>query len=168
MIVLHVASEKITVKSMRVIFIAILAVTGLSLAGCESFPESTFNLAHESRLPRWFTLPPEVSRSEITVTMSYYVKPSGRTTVFKLMDSKKRVLSKVTGTQIGLEALQLKTQRPGFPPGYPLYELVTVNGITEIIEHRQMEPVFYITDDPQVKAELLSSDKGSVQPHNKK
>jgi hypothetical protein len=34
--------------------------------------------------------------------------------------------------------------------GYPLYEAVVVNGVTEIIEHKKMEPIFYITDDPGV------------------
>ena len=28
------------------------------------------------------------------------------------------------------------------------------NGTTEIIEHRRMEPVFYITDDPEVRRKL--------------
>ena len=43
---------------------------------------------------------------------------------------------------------------PGFPPGYPAYEVITVNGITDIIEHRKMEPIFYVTDDPAVWKEL--------------
>jgi hypothetical protein len=34
------------------------------------------------------------------------------------------------------------------------YEVVTVNGITEIIEHRKMEPLFYVTDDAAVWEEL--------------
>jgi hypothetical protein len=54
----------------------------------------------------------------------------------------------------GSERFQLKHPPPGFPPGYPSYELITVNGIIEIIEHRKMEPVFYITDDPAVWKEL--------------
>ena len=37
-----------------------------------------------------------------------------------------------------------------FPPGYPAYEAITVNGITEIIENKKMEPIFYLTDDPAV------------------
>lgn len=37
--------------------------------------------------------------------------------------------------------------------GYPAYEAITVDGITEIIEHRKMEPVFYVTDDASVWAQ---------------
>jgi hypothetical protein len=35
-----------------------------------------------------------------------------------------------------------------------MYEVLTANGITEVIEHRQMEPIFYITDDADVKERL--------------
>jgi hypothetical protein len=145
----------ITVKQSIIIM---LAITCLSLLGCEFFPESSFELARESRLPKWFTPPPGISRSDVTVTMNYYVKPSGRTSTFILRDAKKQKLAEVNGTQKGLEPLKLKNPRSGFPPGYPSYEIVTVNGVTEIIEHRQMEPIFYITDDPAVWAELNSSE----------
>lgn len=50
--------------------------------------------------------------------------------------------------------IRLKDPRPGFPNDYPSYEVITVKGITDIIEHRKMEPVFYVTDDPAVWSEL--------------
>jgi hypothetical protein len=34
-----------------------------------------------------------------------------------------------------------------------------VNGITEVIEHRRMEPVFYISDDLEVRRKLGVIDK---------
>ena len=105
-------------------------------------------------MPKWFTLPPGLSRSDVTVKMHYYVKSSGRTATFELQDRKKQTLAEVKGTLRGLEPLKLKEGRPGSPPGYPSYEIVTVNGMTETVAHRQMEPVFYITDDPAVLAEL--------------
>ena len=37
---------------------------------------------------------------------------------------------------------------------YPRYEVLTANGVTEAIEHRRMEPLFYISDDPEVRREL--------------
>lgn len=139
---------------MHRLFITILAAACLSLLGCDSLPESSFELARESRLPKWFTLPSGLSRSDVTVTMSYYVKASGRIATFTLLDAKKQKLAEVNGTQKGLEPIKLKNPRPGFTQGYPLYEAVTANGITEIIEHRKMEPIFYITDDPAVLTEL--------------
>ncbi len=38
--------------------------------------------------------------------------------------------------------------------GYPAYEVITVNGVTDIVEFRHMEPIFYMTDDPRVWKEL--------------
>jgi len=126
----------------------------LSLLGCEFFPESTFELSPESRLPKWFALPPGVTRAEVTVTMSYYVKLSGRTATFTLSGSKIVTTTKVSGTQKGLKPIELKNPPLGYPPHYPSYEIITVNSVTEVIEHRKMEPIFYVTDDPTVLAEL--------------
>jgi hypothetical protein len=138
---------------------AILVTAALSLQSCSYFPEASFELASESRLPRWFTLPPNLSRSDITVTMTYYVKPPGRIAMFKLLDTKKHKLAEVTGTLEGLEPRHLKNPRPGFPPGYPIYEVVSVNGAKEIIEHRRMDSVFYLNDDAAVWDELTGGKK---------
>ena len=138
------------------LFLVVLAVAGV---GCEYFPESTFQLAQESRLPKWITLPPELTRADVSLEMSYYVKPWGRSAAFILRDKNKKTLTKVYVEQKGSEPLQLKNSPNGFAAGYPSYEVITVNGITEIIEHRKMEPIFYVTDDPAVWKQLTG-----VQP----
>jgi hypothetical protein len=122
-------------------------------------PESTFELASESRLPKWITLPPGLARSEVSVTMSYYVKPWGCSATFILKDTKGKTLTKVDAKVQGLEPLQLKNPPSGFPPGHPSYELITSNRMIEIIEHRKMEPIFYVTDDPAVWKELGMGQK---------
>ncbi|MGA8154421.1 MAG: hypothetical protein WB952_25985 [Terriglobales bacterium] len=134
------------------IFVA-LTISGAAI-GCGWFPESTFELASESRLPKWITLPTGLTRADGSITMSYYVMPWGRTATFILRDKKGQVRTKVKGKVEGLEPIQLKHPPQEFPPGYPSYEVITVNGMTEIIEHRKLEPVFYITDDPAVWKEL--------------
>ena len=132
----------------------ILASICLPLLGCSYFPESTFYLAQESRLPKWFSLPQGMSRPEVTVRLDYYSWPSGLAAKLTLLDvGKKRTLAEVKGTTRGSEPLKLKNQRPNFPPGYPVYEIVTAKGITEILEHHR-GPVFYVTDDPAVWTEL--------------
>jgi hypothetical protein len=45
--------------------------------GCRYFPESMFELAPDSRLPKWFTLQDNLSRADVTVRMSYYIEPCG-------------------------------------------------------------------------------------------
>src|SRR5260370_9034138 len=135
------------------LFFVALAIAG-SAIGCEWFPESTFELASESRLPKWITLPPGLTRTDVSITMSYYSLPWGNDATFILQDAKGKIRTKVNGKTRGLGPNQLKHPPPGFPAGYPSYEVITVNGITEIIEHRKMEPIFYITDDPTVWKQL--------------
>lgn len=137
------------------VWLLFVALTVLGSAiGCEWFPEATFELASESRLPKWITLPPGLTRADASVTMSYYTMPWGSSAIFMLKDTKGQIRTKVNGKVKGSEPFQLKRPPNGFPPGYPAYEVITVNGITEIIEHRKPEPIFYITDDPAVWKEL--------------
>jgi len=93
--------------------------------------------------------------------MDYYIGSSGRTARFKLLDSKGLQIAEVMGAQKGLEPIVLRNSRPGFPAGYPSYEVVTANGVTEIIEHRRLEPIFYISDDRDVLAEIEGKLVGS-------
>ena len=134
-------------------FFVALIIVGLVI-GYAWFPESTFELASESRLPKWITLPPGLTRADVSITMSYYIMPWGSSATFTVQDTKGQTLKKVDGKVKGLEPLELNHPPPGFPPGYPAYEIITVKGITDIIEHRKMEPIFYITDDPVVWKEL--------------
>jgi hypothetical protein len=132
---------------------AVAILASVIIKGCEYFPESTFQLASESRLPKWITLPPGLTRADVSITMSYYSEPWGRRSVFILQDSKGKTLEKAYGKEKCWKPFELKNPPQGFPPGYPAYEEITVNGTTELIEHRKMEPVFYIADDPAVWSE---------------
>jgi hypothetical protein len=128
----------------------VVTILGSSTIGCEYFPESTFQLARESRLPKWIALPSGVARADVSITMSYYNVPWGGRAVFLLQDAKGKTLEKVYGKEKCRYPFYPKDPPPGFPPGYPAYQEVIVNDTTELIEHRKMEPVFYITDDPTV------------------
>jgi hypothetical protein len=135
------------------LFVA-LTISCSAIVGCEYFPEATFELASDSRLPKWITLPPGLTRTDVSITMSYYITPWGRSATFILQDTKGKIRTKVYGKMLGLEPFYLKHPPQGFPPGYPAYEVITVNGITDIVEFRKPEPIFYITDDPAVWKEL--------------
>ena len=116
--------------------------------------EANFELASEARLPKWFKLPAGLSRTDVTVTMDYYIPPWGRIAVFIMLDKQGHKLAKVTGKQKDYSPNELKNPLLGFPSGYPSYEIITVDGVTDIIEHRKMEPIFYVTDDPNIWKEL--------------
>jgi hypothetical protein len=131
-------------------FIVLLTMIFL-LIGCT---EASFKLASDSRLPKWFTLPDGMSRADVMVTMDYYIPPWGRKAEFIMFDKQGHILSKVKGVLKGDKPLKLKNTLPGFDPGYPSYEIITVNNVVDVVEHRRMEPLFYVTDDPAIRAEL--------------
>ena len=120
-----------------------------------------FNLAPQSRLPRWFTLPKGLSRADVKVTMYCYVGPSGRSSTVWLLDRNGNTLAKINTVTEGLEPHVFGSAKKNTNGGYdrpaemyPLYEIETANGITEVIEFRRMEPVFYVNDNQEVRTKL--------------
>lgn len=142
---------RLTAWCVAIALVSILII----VRACSFFPESSFDLAQDSRLPKWFALPANLTRSQVSVHLDYYILLGGRRADFTLLGPKNEVLAKVTGTAVGNEPIKLERQPPAFPPGYPSYEIITVRGVTELIEHRNMEPIFYISDDPTVWNKLL-------------
>ena len=133
----------------------LLLGVALGLSGCL---ESSFKLSDDSRLPRWFVIPENLERGDLTVRMDLYSTFSGGKAVFKLYEQGRFInTQKYTITsdeQPNIRSVQLNSPSEGFPDGYPRYKVVILNGVTDIIELRKMEPVFYMTDDPAVWKEL--------------
>jgi hypothetical protein len=94
-----------------------------------------------------------MSRQNIEVTVDYYIRSSGGEAVFNLYGNNGMRLEKVKG-EMGIYPLHLVNPPTGYPEGYPMYEVVTVDGVEDIIEHRGMNDIFYMTDDPAVWKEL--------------
>ena len=134
-----------------------LLCIALGLGGCL---ESSFQLADESRLPKWFDIPEEKSARDFSVRIDLHstIGGGGGKTVIKLYERNK--LLPVEKYSITIEeqpatlSVQLQSPPEGSPKGYPAYIVATINGIADIIEFRKMEPVFYMTDDPAVWKEL--------------
>lgn len=127
----------------------VVLVLPFLISGCDRFPESSFALASESRIPRWFSPPDAIHRSNLRVTLDYYIGQGGRTAVIKLYKNG-AMLEKVEGKQLGSHPLTFTQHVLGQPPPEPAYEVITVGGVVDIVEHRKMEPIFYMTDDPAV------------------
>ena len=108
------------------------------LTGCL---ESSFQLADESRLPVWIKIPPGLKRQDVSLTLNYYSNPFGANAKFILKNRRGDVLEKVSGND---EPINGVSEYPGFV-------LVKVNGVSEIIEHRKMEPIFYVSDDASIR-----------------
>jgi hypothetical protein len=90
-----------------VLLFVVLTIAGSEI-GCGWLPESTFQLASESRLPKSLTLPPGLPRADASIKMGYYVMPWGRDAIFIVQDAKGLVRAKVRGKMRGLGPSQLK------------------------------------------------------------
>ena len=132
-----------------------IVLSCVALGGCHSLPESSFELASDSRLPRWFTLSPGLSRANVSVTMRYYVDSKGRSAIFVLHDKNNHIVEKKTVALRGSGPVTINAPSQKDSTGYPLFEVVTDHNVTEIIEHKAMEPIFYVTDDPLILKALM-------------
>lgn len=80
--------------------------------------------------------------------MSYYVNDAGRSAEFKC-NASNRQRARITAVVVGFAPLRANAEAQ-----YPSYEIVKVGSSTELIEHRGMEPLFYVSDDAQLKRHL--------------
>ena len=131
-----------------------LVLTTTALAGCL---EASFVLAPESRLPKWFDLPEGFERNDFVVTMdSWTVGPQ----VFKIRKKDGFFLYR----KISIHCPNMRPLKPlKVPFEYPVYLVFTYEGVIDIVEHRAMEPVFYMTDDPVVWSQLDLNRDGPNQ-----
>lgn len=115
------------------------------------FPESNFRLAPDSRLPKWFYVPPGYSRKDLSVKI-YYFTPIISRSSFKAILLGPPPEFKKLDSKIGIHRWHPETERKGYDK-YPSYVIASVDGIEEIIEHRWKEAIFYITDAPAISEE---------------
>jgi len=144
-----ISREINTMKKLFLSKIFLIIFFPLILSGCL---ESSFKLADESRLPKWFDLSAGKTRGDFYVIMDCYSTFHGSEDVFKLYKksgffAEKKITIDATNNSL---SVPLK----GSKDSYPKYRVITINGITEVIEHRKQEPVFYIVDDPKILDEL--------------
>ena len=149
-------NEYLTFK--RTFFMIVLVILVNTIIGCTV--ESVFYLSPDSRLPRWFMLPKGFTRAEVTVQEIKYLDHSEfilyATNPISAWNTPGHELSRVNAVSDGALSLTEKQNAQGGydKDPYPLYEALTVNGITEVLEYKQREPIFYITDDPEVRMRL--------------
>ena len=149
-------------RSKELLLIALLLASCSPIRGCV---ESQFTLEQDSRLPKWFSVPPGYTRSDLTVELSYYVPnfPVDNA-VMELVSRNGRTLLKLTGEVCWHPVMKTKkNQYGGFnADSYPHYVYIRVNGIIEIVEHVR-GPTFRVKDDPVLLKGALEAkrcDKG--------
>jgi hypothetical protein len=131
------------------------------LAACNV--EADFTLSRESRLPRWFTVGSDRLPNDAIVELIEYSDGTARMTLYRpaemsALGVRGTKQSEVRGElQWHPSTLAKRNNLGGFDlNSYPHYMVMRVNGTFEILEFRRMEPVFYVSDDPELR--------GAVEP----
>jgi len=131
-------------RAAKRLLIVAMCLSCFAISGCV---DSINFLASDSRLPKWFTLPPGLTRADVEV-VRYSMEPTGRGVDVKvvLYGRKDKKLAEVSGKSILL--------------GY--FRIMVVNGVPEITgykaqidKHGNRMPYFYVVDDPALKRKLL-------------
>jgi hypothetical protein len=94
-----------------------------------------------------------VKRQDVDVEMTYYVSLFPRAAgnaVFILRANDGRRLAEVSAATRTKQPMSLAPASSTGPAPYPMFEVVTSGGVTEIIEHRRYDSLFYVTDDPVI------------------
>lgn len=133
-----------------------ILLTCIACIGCDpryGFMESNFQLADDSRLPKWFTVPKGYSRSDLNVTIDCYTSPcffckNTVTTLYGLPPDNREIMKKA-GRQRWHPLSDVRYNK--YPANkYPNYTIITIDGIEEVFEQRRADNVLYITDDPNI------------------
>ena len=123
---------------------AIVASACHPALGCS---ESAFDLASGSRLPKVLAPPNGARRPGLSARLSYHLG---------LWLGEGRGVSRlwlvrapgIAVKEVICEAWDHpRSARTKPPTPYPNFTIVNCNGVVDVIEHRRMEPIFYMSDD---------------------
>jgi hypothetical protein len=140
-------------RTKKYLLIVAICLSCCAINGCV---DSINYLASDSRLPKWFTVPPGLTRADVIVIRAA-MEPRGVDIKAALYTKKYKKLAEVSG----------KTVRLG------MFLLNVVNGVpeitgykTQIDEHGNRMPYFYVVDDPAFKRKLLDEYEKELLDEN--
>ena len=118
------------------------------------FLESRFELANDSRVPIWFKQQVNsYSRENLTVILRYYTPffdVDNAVLTLELKDGSS--IKTVTGKNVRHPSMaKVENNCSSRSAIWPRYVTILVNGESEIIQFRKMEPIFYISDEEDMK-----------------
>jgi len=138
------------------IYIFLLSLVACSSRGCV---ESEFHLAKESRLPVWFKVPDGMNRQDLDVVLTYYTTGPADITLVNIREGRSKSLKTVKGENHHHPEYWAWAQQDWPKRSHPSFVVINVDGVLEIIEHKKMEPLFYISNEAAVQRTI--SDKNT-------
>lgn len=147
-----------------------LLIAFLFLCSCDprfGCVESNFTLSKDSRLPKWYTLPPNYGREDVHIEIFHYLYKVKIITYVPAPNYKKLKVEFANYRPHPITEAALEKERETFFQGggfnlkFPFYQIIEANGIEEAFEHRDSDgPVayLYVSDDPKITS-YLRKDK---------
>jgi hypothetical protein len=111
------------------------------------FAESNFNLAKDSRLPRWFQVPTGINRNDISVEFVYFLS---KTKIAAINSKTGKIFfsAEADKKHHPTTESESKTMKQGWP--CPSYNIITVNGVEEVVAHIERGDIVYIVEPSEV------------------
>jgi hypothetical protein len=117
------------------------------VTNCGSFPESSFELAGQCRIPRLFKSDIKLDRGQLSVTLNTYAEKRGRIAEFVLFGPGRKKLDTIRATERGLEPIKA----PAGQEKYSYFDVVTSDGVTDVIGYEYRGGAkFCPIDDPSI------------------
>jgi hypothetical protein len=145
-------------RTKKYLLIVAICLSCCAINGCI---ESIGFLASDSRLPKWITLPPGLTRADVIVVHEF-MEPTRQGVDIKvvLYNTKHKKLAEVSGKTIG-------------PILSRSFFIEVVNDKPEIIglktqsdRHGGQDPIFYVVDDLALKRKLLDENEKKLLEDN--
>ena len=129
------------------------------VAGCV---ESEFHLAKESRLPVWFDIPEGAERNDLDVVLTYYTTGPAKLNFRDVRNGK--TLKTIKAINKHHSEYWDWAQKDWPKRSHPGYVVLSAEGTTEIIEHRKMEPIFFVSNESAVQNTINSGNTHNNAP----
>jgi hypothetical protein len=148
-------SKKVTAALILLVTLFLFTIWSASTPWIGWCPESNFTLSSDSKFPKWFSVPPGYDKKDLAVEIYYYAPPPPISSNFKTIllgpPPEHKTLDKKIGTVQWHPATRSYSD-------YPSYHIVNVNGTIELIEHKKMEPIFYVSDNTEMR-QAIANDR---------
>jgi len=136
---------------MRLTTLLLPALMSIACTPWRGFLESEFHLAKESSLPSWVEpLPKGCNRDDVTIRLQYWSPPWDVNDVVLIAGCGSKTLFSKSGKSERPEEWYSWAREDWLKRHYPSFNRITIGGKTEVILHKKMEPIFYISDQQAI------------------
>jgi hypothetical protein len=143
-----------SLRTKKYLVLVAICICSCAITGCI---QSISELTSDSRLPKWITVPPGLTRADVRVVeecmepLIHYQPRRGAEVKFVLYSQKYKKLGEVRGRSFYLSGR---------------YSVAVVDGVPEIVGVKTQKnergddfPYFFVVDDPALKRRLLDENE---------